>query len=194
MIYLDYAANTPVYAEVLQTFCEVSEKYIANPNSGHPAGRAAKACLDDATAQIAELIKVHENEIIYTSGASESNNLAIKGAARQYRKYGKHIITTYLEHSSVNGAMAFLQDLGYEVDYVDITESGLVDLEHLKELLREDTILVSVCYVDSEVGIRQQIEQIAEVISWTQRRRQAKSRCSLTGSILSRSRPINFTD
>lgn len=165
MIYLDYAANTPVSEEVLQTFCEVSREYIANPNSSHPAGLAAKARQDAATAQIAGLLHVKENEIIYTSGASESNNMAIKGAAHQYRKYGKHIITTYLEHSSVNGAVAALQSQGFEVDYVELTENGLVDLEHLKELLREDTILVSVCYVDSEVGICQQVEQIAAVLS-----------------------------
>lgn len=165
MIYLDYAANTPVSEEALQTFCEVSCEYIANPNSPHPAGLAAKARLDEATKQVAQLLGVKENEIIYTSGASESNNLAIKGIAHQYKKYGKHIITTYLEHSSVNGAMAALQNQGFEVDYVDIAENGLVDLEHLKELLREDTILVSVCYVDSEVGICQQVERIASVLS-----------------------------
>ncbi len=165
MIYLDYAANTPVGEEALRTFCEVSQQYIANPNSPHPAGLAAKERLDRATEQIAERLHVKESEIIYTSGASESNNLAIKGAAQQYRKYGKHIITTYLEHSSVNGAMGYLQSQGYEIDYVDITPSGLVDLENLRELLRDDTVLVSVCYVDSEVGICQQVEQIAAVLS-----------------------------
>ena len=165
MIYLDYAANTPVCEEVLQTFCEVSRDYIANPNSPHPAGLAAKARLNEATAQIAGLLHVREDEIIYTSGASESNNLAIKGAAEQYRKYGNHIITTYLEHSSVNGAMAALQNRGFEVDYVGLTDSGLVDLDELRELLRDDTILVSVCAVDSEVGIRQQIGAIAGVLA-----------------------------
>lgn len=165
MIYLDYTANTPVNEAVLQTFCEISREYIANPNSPYPQGRLAKACLGEATGQIARLMNVLESEIIYTSGASESNNLAIKGIAQYYKKYGRHIITTYLEHSSVNGAMAALQNLGYEVDYVDITESGLVDLNHLKELLREDTILVSICYVDSEVGIRQRIDEIGELLS-----------------------------
>ena len=165
MIYLDYAANTPVNEEVLQTFCEVSRQYIANPNSPHQLGKSAKKRLDESTKQIAELMNVKENEIIYTSGASESNNLAIKGVACQYKKYGKHIITTYLEHSSVNGAIAALRNMDYEVDYVDVTENGLVDLQHLKELLREDTVLVSICYVDSEVGIRQEIDKIAELLS-----------------------------
>lgn len=164
MIYLDYAANTPVNDEVLQTFSEVSREYIANPNSTHKLGKLAKERLDKSTKKIAELLKVNENEIIYTSGASESNNLAIKGVAEHYKRNGKHIITTYLEHSSVNGAMAALQNSGYEIDYVDITESGLVDLEHLKELLRDDTILVSICYVDSEVGIMQQVDKIGDII------------------------------
>ena len=165
MIYFDYAANTPVCEEVLQTFCTVSRDYIANPNSPHPLGLAAKERLNQATEQIAGILHVKEDEIIYTSGASESNNLAIKGAAGQYKAYGKHIITTWLEHSSVNGAMAALQNQGYEIDYVDIDENGLVDLEHLKELLRDDTVLVSVCYVDSEIGIRQQIGRIAQILA-----------------------------
>lgn len=165
MIYLDYAANTPVNEKVLQTFCEVSRQYIANPNSSHDLGRAAKTRLDESTKQIADLLGVKEDEVIYTSGASESNNLAIKGAAWQYRKYGKHIITTYLEHSSVNGTVAALQNSGYEVDYVNITADGLVDLNHLKELLRDDTILVSVCSVDSEIGLKQQTDKIAEILS-----------------------------
>ena len=164
MIYLDYAANTPAADEVIKTFSEVSKDYIANPNSTHKLGKLTKERLDESTKRIAELIKVKESEIIYTSGASESNNLAIKGIAEHYKRNGKHIITTYLEHSSVNGAVGALQNKGFEIDYVDITESGLVDLEHLKELLREDTILVSICYVDSEVGIMQQIDQIGELL------------------------------
>lgn len=165
MIYLDYAANTPVDQEVLQTFCEVSNAYLANPNSSHQLGRDAKSRLDSSTAQIAQLLDVKSSEIIYTSGASESNNLAIKGIASKYKRYGKHIITTYLEHSSVTSPLAALQNQGYEVDFVDILDNGLVDLEHLKELLREDTILVSISYVDSELGIIQPIHQIGEILS-----------------------------
>lgn len=165
MVYLDYAANTPVNEEVLKTFCDVSMSYIANPNSSHPLGRAAKARLDESTKQIADLLGVQKSEVIYTSGASESNNLAIKGIAGSYKKQGKHIITTYLEHSSVTGAVTALQNSGFEVDFVDILENGLVDLNHLKELLRDDTILVSICCVDSELGIRQPVEQIGELLS-----------------------------
>ncbi len=165
MIYLDYAANTPADEAVLNTFCEVARSYPANPNSPHPLGLAAKERLEQATRGIAALLGVREQELIYTSGASESNNLAIKGAAQQYKKYGRHIVTTYLEHSSVNGPMAYLQALGFEVDYVNITESGQVDLEHLTRLLRDDTILVSVCAVDSELGLRQDIEALAKITS-----------------------------
>lgn len=164
MVYLDYAANAPACEEVLQTYLEVSRQYIANPSSNHPLGTAARTLLQECTRKMAALLNVEESEIIYTSGASESNNLAIKGVAEKYKKRGKHIITTYLEHSSVNGAIAALVSAGYEVDYVDITQSGLVDVDHLQELLRVDTILVSICYVESEVGIRQDIEKIAKLL------------------------------
>jgi len=165
MIYLDYAANTPVDQEVLQTFYDTSINYSANPNSTHKLGRDSKARIDSSTKQIAGLLDVKESEIIYTSGASESNNLAIKGIVNNYKKNGKHIITTYLEHSSVIGATAYLQSIGYEVDFVDILDSGLVDLDHLKQLLRQDTVLVCISYVDSEVGIKQPIEKIGELLS-----------------------------
>lgn len=165
MIYLDYAAHTPVDDSVLQTFFDVSKDYIGNPNSTHRLGREAAIRMDESTKHIANLLGVKENEIIYTSGATESNNLAIKGIANAYKRYGKHIITTYLEHSSVTGAVTALQNLGYEVDFIEITKNGLVDLEQLKELIRDDTILVSICYVDSEIGLRQPMEAIGEILS-----------------------------
>ncbi|MPM35310.1 Cysteine desulfurase IscS [bioreactor metagenome] len=165
MIYLDYAANTPVRKEVLAVFEETSREYIANPNSSHSLGLQAKERLYACTQRTLALLGMPEREVVYTSGASESNNLAIKGIAGTYKNRGKHIISTYLEHSSVNGALSFLQNIGYEVDYVDINRDGLVDLNHLKALMRRDTILVSVCYVDSEVGLRQPIEEIGVLLS-----------------------------
>lgn len=165
MIYLDYAANTPVDDSVLETYIEISKKYIANPNSPHALGKAALEELNKATRLMAQLLGVKENELIYTSGATESNNLAIKGIAGQYKKYGHHIITTPLEHSSVSGAVAYLQSKGFDIDYVDIDKNGLVDLDSLKELIRDDTILVSICMVDSEVGIKQHISEIAPIIA-----------------------------
>ena len=164
MIYLDYAADTPVCNEVLEVFTKASHTYFANPNANHALGKKAKACLEETTNEIATMFKVKPQEIIYTSGATESNNLAIKGIAEHYGRKGKHLITTYLEHSSVTGPMSYLQEKGYEVDFVDILPNGQVDLEHLKELLRPDTILVSIAYIDSELGVEQNINQIGEII------------------------------
>lgn len=165
MIYLDYAANTPVNEEVLKVFCESSKAYLGNPNSSHKLGRDAKEAIDKATENISNLLDVKNRDIIYTSSGTEANNLAIKGVANAYRSYGKHIITTYLEHSSVTSAMVDLQNQGYEIDFVDILSDGTIDLDHLEELIRKDTILVSLCCVGSEVGIIQPIDEVAKVVS-----------------------------
>lgn len=165
MLYFDYTANTPVDEEVLQAFTTVTLDCYGNANSHHASGREANTCMESLTNQVAGLLGVKPNEIIYTSGASESNNLAVKGTAKISRNLGKHIISTYLEHSSVSGALTALQNEGYEIDLVDIKEDGTVDMEHLSELIRKDTILVSVCYVDSELGVIQPIEQIAELVA-----------------------------
>lgn len=164
MIYFDYAANTPVDPLVMECFIEESNRYIANPNSTHSMGREAKGRLNQVTEQIAALLGVKASELIYTSGASEANNLAVKGLVRAYKNNGRHIISTCLEHPSVSGALTYLQTLGYEIDLVDITADGLVDLGHLKELLRKDTVLVSICTVDSELGVRQPIEEIGKLL------------------------------
>ncbi len=164
MIYLDYAANTPVDNEVLKSFCEVAIDLPGNPNSQHSAGRAAKDKMLQITENIADLLNCKPNEIIYTSGASEANNLAIKGLVRSYRHKGKHIISTCLEHSSVSGALTYLQEQGYEIELVDIKRDGSVDLESLKRLIRPDTVLVSICMVDSELGTLQPISEIAEIL------------------------------
>lgn len=165
MIYLDYAANTPVDPEVMNCFVNESYRYIANPNSSHRLGREAKERFADITGQIAGMLGVKASEIILTSGASEANNLAVKGIAESYKNNGKHIISTCLEHPSVSGALTYLQASGYEIDLVDIKEDGQIDLTHLKELLRKDTILVSICSVDSELGVRQPIEAIGELLT-----------------------------
>ena len=164
MIYLDYSANTPADERVLERFCAVERACIGNANSHHQAGVAAKAEIDRATQSIASLLHVQPAEVIYTSGASESNNFALKGLSRLSRHVGKHIISTPLEHSSVSGTLTALQEQGYEIDLVDIQRDGIVDLEHLKELLRPDTIAVAVTMVDSELGVVQPIAQIAEIL------------------------------
>ena len=164
MIYLDYSANTPVDEAVLQRFCEVERNCPGNANSRHAAGTAAKAAIDAATQSIARSLNVQPAEIIYTSGASEANNFAIKSIARLERHHGRHIISTPLEHSSVSGSLTALQEQGYEIDLVDIRQDGTVDLAHLKKLLRPDTILVAVTAVDSELGVVQPVQEIAEIL------------------------------
>lgn len=164
MIYLDYAANTPADERVLAKFCETERAFFGNANSSHAAGKSAKEKLESITASIAEKLGVLPEEIIYTSGASEANNLAIKGIAAASRHVGRHIISTPLEHASVSGALTALQEKGYEIDLVDITRDGTVDLEHLRELLRKDTVLVAVTAVDSELGTVQPVHEIAGII------------------------------
>lgn len=168
-IYLDYASNTPVDKDVLNTFNEITLKYFANPNSTHILGKVTNKKIQETTENIIKELSKKANldenmEIIYTSGSSESNNLAIKGIAKSYKENGKHIISTFLEHSSVSSHLTYLKEQGYEIDIVNITNEGKVDLEHLKSLIRKDTILVSICYVDSEVGIVQPIEEIAKIV------------------------------
>ena len=164
MTYLDYSATTPVSEEVLESFCEVSRKYIGNPNSLHKLGTEANEMINKATNQIAKLLNVKPTEIIYTSGSSESNNLAIKGIAEKYKNRGNHIITTPFEHSSINGPLNYLSDNGFEVDIVKLDENGLVDIENLKSLIKDTTILVSINSVNSEIGLRQPIEEIGELL------------------------------
>lgn len=164
MIYLDYSANTPVDARVLEQFCAVERRCIGNANSHHQAGSAAKAEIDATTIKIASLLGVQPAEIIYTSGASEANNFALKGLARLSRHAGRHIISTPLEHSSVSGTLTALQEQGYEIDLLDVKQDGTVDLEHLKDLLRPDTICVAVTLVDSELGVVQPVQEIAAIL------------------------------
>ena len=164
MIYLDYSANTPVDTRVLEQFCAVERRCIGNANSHHQAGSAAKAEIDAATIKIASLLGVQPAEIIYTSGASEANNFALKGLARLSRHVGRHIISTPLEHSSVSGTLTALKEQVYEIDLLDVKQDGTVDLEHLKDLLRPDTICVAITLVDSELGVVQPVQEIAAIL------------------------------
>ena len=164
MMYLDYSATTPTNESVLETFVKCSKEFIGNPNSLHSLGVKSKNMIDSATRQIANLLNVKENEIIYTSGASESNNLAIKGICDKYKNRGKHIITTPFEHSSIYGPINYLKENGFKIDYVKIDSNGLVDLDNLKELMTDETILVSICLVNSEIGILQPINEISKIV------------------------------
>lgn len=164
MIYLDYSATTPVEESVLNSFVETTKKMIGNPNSLHKLGTDAKALIDAATKQITSILGVKKEEIIYTSGASEANNTAIKGICLKYQNRGKHIITTRLEHSSVIEPLNYLKNLGFEIEYVNLTEDGKVDLDDLKKKLRDDTILVTITSMNSELGIREPIDEIGKLL------------------------------
>ena len=164
MVYLDYSATTPGRKEVLDTYIDASLKFIGNPNSLHKLGTDAKNLIESATRQIERILNIKDKEVIYTSGSSESNNLVIKGVATKYKNRGKHIITTPFEHSSIYGPLNYLTEEGFEVEFVNIDENGLVDLEHLKSIIRDDTILVSIASVNSEIGILQPIKEIGEII------------------------------
>ena len=164
MIYLDYSATTPVREEVIDTYARVCREFIGNPNSLHSLGVKSKELIDASSEQIANILGVKPSEIIYTSGASEANNTAIKGVCFKYQNRGKHIITTELEHSSIIAPLNYLTTLGYEVDFVSLDSNGLVDLEDLKNKLREDTVLVTIASVNSEVGVKQDLEKISEIV------------------------------
>lgn len=164
MIYLDNSATTMVDDRVLETFNKVCKNYPGNSNSLHSLGIKSKELEDYATEKISNLLGVKPSEIIYTSGASESNNTVLKGVASKYKNRGNHIITTPLEHSSVLETCKYLESKGFIIDYVKIKDNGLIDIEDLERLLTDNTILVSVAYVDSELGIRQEIDTISKIV------------------------------
>ena len=164
MVYLDYAANTPIDKEVLDKYYDVLLNYYGNPNSLHKLGRDAKELIDEATNKIASLLGVTPDEIIYTSGATEANNLVIKGICERYKNYGKHILLSSLEHSSIFSPATVMQNMGFDVEIIPVGKDGLIDVEQLKGMIRNDTILVSVTSVDSELGLVQPIEEIANIL------------------------------
>lgn len=164
MIYLDYSATTPVDNDCLDSYIKVSKDYIGNPNSIHSLGVKSNALLRSATRQIAESLHIDTDEIIYTSGATESNNTALVGVSLRYRKLGRGIILSKLEHPSMYKIAEYLEYLGFHVSYVNNDEEGLIDLEDLKNLVTSDTILVSICGVNSETGVRQPLKTIRQII------------------------------
>ena len=162
MIYLDYSATTKADSEVLRRFVNDNELYFANSNSVHTLGKDVVKKIDKTTKEILSLLNLSGFDLVYTSGASESNNLAIKGVALASKK--KKIITSGFEHSSVVGCLNYLVKLGYEVEIVETDKFGLVDLFNLESLIDEDTCLVTIGAVNSETGILQDIKKISEVI------------------------------
>lgn len=164
MVYLDYSATTPVNPDVLNSFNRVILEYPGNANSLHKLGMKSKKLMEASTKQIADLLGVKSDEIIFTSGASEANNLAIVGYLEKYKNRGNHIITTKLEHSSISDTMKYLEKKGYNIDYVNILENGKVDLKDLENKINEKTSLISICHVNSEIGILQDINKIGKIL------------------------------
>lgn len=163
-IYLDYAATTPLDPEVLEIMTKVMHDEYGNPASrSHAYGWRAEKLVEEARGQVASLINADPREIIFTSGATESDNLAIKGAAHFYNKKGKHIITCKTEHKAVLDTCRQLEREGYEVTYLEPNQEGIIELDILKDAIREDTILISIMHVNNEIGVIQDIQSIAKL-------------------------------
>ena len=163
-VYLDNAATTRVDPRVAEKMIPYLSEIYGNPaSSSHSFGWVAEEAVENARAQIADLLHADSKEIIFTSGASESDNLAIKGAAHFYQSKGKHLITVKTEHKAVLDTMRELERQGFEVTYLDVQENGLIDLNVLKAALRDNTILVSVMWVNNEIGVIQDIDAIGEI-------------------------------
>ena len=163
-IYLDYAATTPVDKRVAEKMIPYLTEQFGNPASNsHSFGWVAEEAVENARSEIAKLLNADSKEIVFTSGATESNNLAIKGAAHFYQSKGKHLITPKTEHKAVLDTMRELEREGFEVTYLDVQPNGLIDLETLKAAIRPDTILVSVMWANNEIGVIQDIEAIGEI-------------------------------
>ncbi len=165
-IYLDYSATTPVDPRVAKEMCQylTSDGVFGNPASrSHAFGWQAEEAVEQARADVAALVNADPKEIIWTSGATESDNLAIKGAAHFYQKKGKHIVTCKTEHKAVLDTCRQLEREGFEVTYLDPEENGLIDLNKLAAALRDDTILVSIMHVNNEIGVIQDIAAIGEM-------------------------------
>ncbi|WP_053375469.1 cysteine desulfurase family protein [Paenibacillus sp. FJAT-27812] len=164
MLYFDHCASTPPYDDVVQTMMEVMKSQYANPSSLHRAGTDADKLIERSRALLAERLQTKRGKWIFTSGGTESNNLAIKGAARLYAGRGKHLITTQIEHASVYESFAQLEQEGFRVTYLPVSESGHVRLEQVEEALTEETILVSVMHINNEIGSMQPIEAIGRML------------------------------
>ena len=163
-VYLDYAATTPVDKRVAEKMIPYLTETFGNPASNsHAFGWTAEEAVEKARADIAALINADAKEIVFTSGATESDNLAIKGAAHFYKTKGKHLITVKTEHKAVLDTMRELERQGFEVTYLGVKEDGLIDLEELKAAIRDDTILISIMWVNNEIGVVQDIPAIGAI-------------------------------
>ncbi len=164
MVYLDYSATTPVSYDVLESYIRATKDFMGNPNSLHSLGVKSKALMNSAVKQISDIFNVLDSELTFTSGATMSNNLAIIGVCLANMKYGNHVIVSKLEHPSIYKICDYLESIGFEISYVDNDESGLIDFEDLRKKIRLDTVLVSICAVNSETGVRQPLKMIRQII------------------------------
>lgn len=163
-VYLDNSATTPVDKEVFETMIPFLTEKFGNASSIHFYGQEARAAVDRARHQVAALVNARPNEIVFTSGGTEANNLAIRGLMEANDKYGKHIITSEIEHSAVKEVCFDLEKRGYEVTYLPVYENGIVKLEDVKAALREDTILITVMTANNEIGTIQPVEEIGRLV------------------------------
>lgn len=164
MIYLDYAATTPMKREVLEAYMHTAEMVIGNASSLHSYGREAKRVLNEARKEIARKIGARPNEIIFTSGGTEADNLAVFGLAKALRSKGRHIITTEIEHQAILQPMKQLEEEGFAITYLPVDTSGFVQLEDVERALQEDTIFVSIMFGNNEVGSIQPISEIGQLL------------------------------
>lgn len=164
MIYLDNGATTKPYQEVLDSFVQVSEKYFANPSSIHELGGTVAALQTRARQQAADLLNISPEEVLFTSGGTEGNNLAVKGTALQHKNRGNHIITTEIEHPSIYESVKSLERLGFTVTFLPVDKYGVVDVRTIKEAITDETILVSIMHVNNEIGTIQPIESIGDLL------------------------------
>ncbi|WP_033828330.1 cysteine desulfurase family protein [Bacillus andreraoultii] len=164
-IYVDHAATSPIHPEVIEVMTNVMQNTFGNPSSIHSFGREARRIIDDARATIAKSINADFQEIIFTSGGTEADNMAIIGTALANKNNGKHIITTKIEHHAVLHTCEILEKNGFEVTYLPVDNNGLVRIEDVKQALREDTILVSIMFANNEVGSVQPIAKIGKLLA-----------------------------
>jgi len=162
-VYLDNSATTAVDVEVLEAMLPYFYEEFGNASSVHTVGQRAKAAVEKARAQVAELIGARPREIVFTSGGTESDNLAVKGAAEALGRYGRHIITSAIEHPAVLNTCKELEDRGFEVTYLPVTGEGIIDLQQLQEALRQDTILITVMLANNEIGTINPIAAIGKI-------------------------------
>ena len=165
MIYFDNSATTKPYPEALETYMQVASKILGNPSSLHRLGDQATRILDASRQQIADLIGKKSDEIFFTSGGTEGDNWVIKGVAFEKAQFGKHIIVSAIEHPAVKESALWLKSQGFEVDFAPVNEEGFVDVEELADLIRPDTILISVMAVNNEIGSIQPIQAISELLT-----------------------------